>query len=146
MLQKKEIEISVGIYHTSFYLKLYKKSWANKFPDALTASSRIFFSIWINEKTSEQKIEKIFYNIHALKLRKLDGYKIESRKFASDFRKRFIEFEQQWPNVSVQFGPLTLIEGFVIVNEKNADKEIFKLASRFLKIDFLIDDTLENFK
>jgi hypothetical protein len=144
LFQKKQIEVAVGIYKDSVFLKLYKKSWANPSPDLLTVESRIFFSVWINDSISKE--QKLFYNIHALKLRKLKSYSIESRKFADTFRKGFKRFENQWPNVSVQFGPLTLMEGWVKADEENLEKEIHELANRFLEIDFLIDDTLEKFK
>ena len=66
LLAKKQIEVAVGIYQDSVFLKLYKKAWANKVPDPLAAASRIFFSVWINDKLIQE--QKIFYNIHALKL------------------------------------------------------------------------------
>ena len=50
----------------------------------------IFFSVWINAGIKEHKL---FYNIHALKLRQLKGYNITSRKFASDFREQFKSHE-----------------------------------------------------
>ena len=144
LLAKKQMEVAVGVYHDSVFLKLYKKAWANKVPDPLTSASRIFFSVWINDKLIQE--QKIFYNIHALKLRQLNGYTITSRKFADDFRKSFRSFEHQWPNVSVQFGPLTLMEGWQKVDEKNFQKEMLELARRFLEIDYLVDDLLEKCK
>lgn len=65
LLAKKLMEVAVGVYHDSVFLKLYKKAWANTVPDPLTSASRIFFSVWINNKLI--KDQKIFYNIHALK-------------------------------------------------------------------------------
>jgi hypothetical protein len=144
LLAKKQMEVAVGIYHDSVFLKLYKKAWANKVPDPLTSASRIFFSVWINDKLI--KDQKLFYNIHALKLRHLKGYRITSRKFADDFRKSFNSFEDQWPNVSVQFGPLTLMEGWQKVDAKNFQNELLELAGRFLEIDYLVDDLLDKCK
>jgi len=143
-LNKKQLEIAVGIYKRSVFLKLYKKQWCNKTEDPLTAASRIFFSIWINEAIIDE--QKIFYNIHALKLRQLKGYAITSRDFAERFRKQFKPFMQQWPNVSVHFGPLTLMQGYVNATHENMEQEITTLASNFFTIDDLIDNTLVKFK
>jgi hypothetical protein len=144
LLEEKQVEVAVGIYTDSVFLKLYKRSWTNKSQDPLTSESRIFFSVWISDSTIKE--QKIFYNIHALKLRKLDGYSIASRDFAERFRKNFRNFEHQWPNVSVKFGPLTLMEGWIIIDLKPFDDEILKLAGQFLQIDYIIDDVLETFK
>ena len=143
-LAKKQIEVAVGIYQQAVFLKLYKKQWANKTPDPVTSPSRIFFSVWITD--SMIKEQKIFYNIHALKLRHLDGYAITSRDFANNFRIKFKPYGHQWPNVSVQFGPLTLMEGWVNAGIKNLNEEILILANQFLEIDHLIDNVLEIYK
>jgi hypothetical protein len=119
---------------------LYKKQWSSSAHEPLTAESRIFFSVWITDDAIKE--EKLFYNIHALKLRKLKGYAIESRKFANAFRMRFREFEHGWKNISINFGPLTLMEGWVKTNSEKMQEEILKLANHFLEIDFLIDETL----
>ncbi|MTH14471.1 hypothetical protein [Flavobacterium sp. LC2016-01] len=144
LLDEKSIEVSVGIYLDSVFIKLYKKSWASNPNEALTAESRIFFSVWIND--SSIKKQKIMYNIHALKLRKLKGYAIESRKFAEKFRNLFENYSQKWPNVSTNHGPLTLMEGWIELDSENYQKEILKICDSFLEIDYLIDDTLLQFK
>lgn len=143
LLQQKQIEVAVGVVLNSAFLKLYKKTWATPLQDPLTADSRIFFSIWINDATIKE--QKIFYNIHALKLRHLKGYKIQSRKFADIFRNRFKQFDKKWKNVSVRFGPLTLMEGWLTIDPGNFQKEVVELANNFIEIEHLIDDTLEHF-
>lgn len=144
VLQKKQVEVAVGEVLNSVFLKLYKKSWANPFQDPLTADTRIFFSIWVNNSTLDR--QNLFYNIHALKLRHLKGYSIQSRKFADNFRKRFKSYEKYWLNVSVNFGPLTLMEGWQKIDTINLQSDIVKLANEFLGIEHLIDDTLRQFK
>ncbi|MGB4900888.1 MAG: hypothetical protein WBP00_08940 [Saprospiraceae bacterium] len=144
ILKQKGLEVAVGITVESVYLKLYKKSWANPSPDPLTSTSRIFFSIWVNEVTLAE--EKLFYNIHALKLRQLHGYKIESRKFADTFRALFKTLEDQWPNVSTQFGPLTLIEGWLPLDIPSLPHQLTRLADIFLTLEPLIDITLSRFQ
>ncbi len=144
LLNKKQVEVAVGIYIDSVFLKLYKRCWANSFQDPLTSESRIFFSVWIADATIKE--QKIFYNIHALKLRHLKGYSIQSRKFAETFRDSFKSFAPTWKNVSVKFGPLTLMEGWLKVNVENFQDEIVELANKFLEIEHLVDDTLAEFK
>lgn len=143
-IHEKQLEVAVGEVLDSVFLKLYKKSWASPFQEPLTAQSRIFFSVWINKEAIEE--QKILYNIHAFKLRHLQGYKIQSRKFAELFRTSFTNFEHKWPNVSVDFGPLTLMEGWLKLALENMEGDILKLANGFLEIEYLIDDTLAHFK
>lgn len=144
LLDEKSIEVSVGIYLDSVFIKLYKKSWASNPQEALTAESRIFFSVWVNDSTLEK--QKIMYNIHALKLRKLKGYSIQSRKFAEFFRENFKVYEQKWQNISVNHGPLTLMEGWIKLDLESFQEEVLKLVSSFLEIEHLIDHTLNQFK
>jgi hypothetical protein len=144
LLSEKSIEVSVGIYLDSAFIKLYKKSWTSNPQEPLTAESRIFFSIWVNDSTIKK--QKIMYNIHALKLRKLKSYSIESRKFADTFRKDFKDYEDQWPNVSLNHGPLTLMEGWLKLDVENFLEDVLKLANNFLQIEHLIDETLNKFK
>lgn len=98
----------------------------------------------MNEATLAE--EKLFYNIHALKLRQLHGYKIESRKFADTFRALFKTLEDQWPNVSTQFGPLTLIEGWLPLDIPSLPHQLTRLADIFLTLEPLIDITLSRFQ
>ena len=143
-LHRKQVELAVGVYFDSVFLKLYKKKWATTSENPLTAESRIFFSVWINDLAIKQ--QTIHYNIHALKLRKLKGYAIESRKFAEAFRQYFKAFEHTWQDVQVNMGPLTLMEGRVKTNPANLQPQITRLAYNFLEIEYLIDDTLDLFK
>ncbi|WP_428330583.1 hypothetical protein [Mucilaginibacter sp.] len=144
VLAGKQLEVATGLYGDSVFLKLYKKSWAGPSADPLTAKTRIFFSIWISDSDIAQ--QKLFYNIHAFKLRLLKGYKIESRKFADSFRVSFLEFERQWPNVNVHYGPLTLMQGWIAYDPDKMQEEIIKLSNNFLELEPLIDQTLAKFK
>ncbi|MDL2142275.1 hypothetical protein QQY79_07050 [Flavobacterium tructae] len=143
-LDEKSIEVAVGLYLDSVFLKLYKRSWSTNPQEALTAESRIFFSIWVNDSGLEK--QKMMYNIHALKLRKFKVYTIESRKFAEVFRKSFKKYEEIWPNVTTNHGPLTLMEGWVTLNSENFQEEITELTHKFLKIEYLIDDAFYQFE
>lgn len=144
LLDRKQMEVAVGVVLDSVFLKLYKRSWASPLQDPLSAESRIFFSIWINDAAIEE--QKILYNIHAFKLRHLKAYSIQSRKFADTFREGFNEFVYKWPNVSVKFGPLTLMEGWLQLNPIDFGDDILELANNFLEIEHLVDTTLLKFK
>ena len=147
-LRSEDLLAAAVTYGESFVLKIYKSSWSNIFTnpltDPLTAETRIFFSIWVNEQAGIE--QKLFYNIHALKLRHLRGYKIESRKFAAQFREYFKLVKYEWPNVSVDFGPLTLMEGWVIPDPEGFQQQVTDLAKKFIKIAPLIDQTLAQFR
>lgn len=143
-LDKAKLEISVGIVLDSVYLKLYKTEWTNDLSNPLSAESRIFFSVWLSEKTLRE--HKVFYNIHALKLRKLKGFSILSIKFADSFRKKFKKYEGNWSNISVKFGPLTLMEGWIEFKEENLEKDVLRFAENFIEIENLIDQTLKEYE
>ena len=144
ILDQNGLEISIGIVLNSVYSKLYKPEWTNDINNPLDAEARIFFSIWVNEKTILEK--KVFYNIHAFKLRKLKGYSILSREFAESFRKQFLKYQSNWENISVEFGPLTLMQGWIELKEENFENDISNLTSNFIKIEYLIDNTLQTFQ
>ncbi|MEP7266558.1 MAG: hypothetical protein ABI844_02945 [Saprospiraceae bacterium] len=140
----KDIIHQSGFWLDSVVLRLQKKHWSN-YPDAKPQTgSAIFFSIWVNEKSI--KDNKLFYNIHALKLRQLKGHHIKSRDFADSFRKLFKKYQKQWPNVSTLFGPQTLMEGWQELRIENFQNDIAKLTSNFLEIDFIIDELLDGRK
>ena len=144
LLASKQLEVAVGLYGDSVFLKLYKKSWATMGQDPLTAETRIFFSVWTCDSAIQE--QKLLYNIHAFKLRKLKGYSIESKKFADGFRHRFKRFEHKWPNVGSNFGPLTLMQGWIKPDLEDLPNEITRLSNNFLEIEHLIENTLANFK
>lgn len=138
------LKFSVETILGSVALKVYKPEWSSNPQSPLDASSRIFFSIWISDKTIEEG--RLYYNIHALKLRELKGYKIQSRNFAEDFRNRFTKHQKNWNNVSVKYGPLTLMQGWCEFKQENFQQDTIKLSQSFLEISPIIDETLHLFK
>lgn len=148
-ISKKELDdlrlkVSIGSVMESLALKVYKPEWSSNPQSPLIATGRIFFSIWVNDKAIQEN--RIYYNIHALKLRELEGYKISSRSFAEQFREQFVKGMINWPNVSVEYGPLTLMEGWIELNDESIEKDTAELVQRFLDISFMIDETLEHYK
>lgn len=140
LFDQKNLEYKVGVWLKSVVLKIQKRSWINTSQAAKPFEESIFFSVWLNDESIRKG--RLYYNIHALKLRQLADYSIKSREFADAFRLRFKPFEKKWPNVSVNFGPLTLMEGWVTIDEENLEAIISDLAYKFSEIEFIIDDLL----
>ena len=130
-----------GFYHGCPVLKFQRASWTNDRMDQLKNETGIFFSIWINEKAPT--IDRTNYNIHAFKLRKLAGYAITSRDFANDFRSGFASARSGWPNVSVDYGPLTLMQGWIETELNTFEAGVFALIKKFEHLAPQIDRLLE---
>jgi hypothetical protein len=152
LLAQKGLDVEVGVWLNSVVLRMHKKAWANKPFERPQSDAAIFFSIWLN--VGGVKTGRLFYNIHALKLRQLRRYKITARDFAADFRAGFKPFTRLWPNVSVDFGPLNLMEGWVALDASAVTATatsaiagtVAKLAREFMNLEPLIDALLERRK
>jgi hypothetical protein len=140
LLSQHQLELKVGEWLQSAVLKMQKLSWLNQSQTARPFEESIFFSIWVNKESISKN--RLHYNIHALKLRELKNYSIQSREFAAAFRSQFKAFEKKWPNVSTDFGPLTLMQGWISLDSENFNKEVLALANNFIEIQFIIDDLL----
>ncbi|WP_106916605.1 hypothetical protein [Chryseobacterium aurantiacum] len=142
--ERCNLEVAIDIVLESAALKLYKAEWSGDPLSPPDATGRIFFSIWINDSSIHEG--KMYYNIHALKVRTLKNYTISSRKFAQDFRNEFLKYQKDWPNVRVDYGPLTLMQGWVELKADNLQENIGELVRNFLKISFIIDRVLALYK
>lgn len=131
-----------GSYKACSVLKLQKRSWTNEPMNRVENSSGIFFSIWTNEASIRKN--RAYYNLHALKLRELEGYSISSRSFAIDFRKGFASVCRDWPNVRMNYGPLTLMEGWIEIDSVRFEEDILRLMERFQSLSPLVDRLLES--
>ena len=138
------LRLSVDTILESVALKIYKPEWSSTPESPMDAPGRIFFSVWVNEKSISEG--KLYYNIHALKLRNLKGYKIPARTFAEDFRNRFAENQENWENVSVQYGPLTLMEGWTELRPDHIQNDLCELAQKFLNLSPVIDEVLSTYR
>ncbi|MDN3694366.1 hypothetical protein QWZ06_19795 [Chryseobacterium tructae] len=143
-LENNGLKLSVMTILDSVALKVYKPEWSSDVNSPLDAVGRIFFSIWVNDTTIRE--ERMYYNIHALKLRELKNYRLSSRKFAQDFRNEFMEYQKDWPNVNIQYGPLTLMQGWVDLKPDHILENTHELIQNFLNISFIIDNALEQYK
>jgi hypothetical protein len=126
----------------SLVLKLLKRHWSNDDPAVIGNQSGIFFSLWI-DATDKATLR---FNIHALKLRNLKGYALESRKFAAAFRSTFAPLASSWPKHRDDFGPQTLIEGTTPIPPGGSDELLIDLAAKFAGASMLIDRLLEEAK
>jgi hypothetical protein len=50
--------------------------------------------------------------------------------------------QSDWPNVRVDFGPLTLMQGWIPIIDKTFDRDLLALLNRFGKISPIIDEML----
>ncbi len=140
-LERRKLEFTVGSWLESSVLKLQKRDWSNDGkPNAPRAE--IFFSVWTNAKSV--KLNRVFYNIHALRLRAMHGRNLESREFASAFRSEFAARQKAWPNVSVDFGPQTLMEGWIVLGQDKLEESISNLIKCFVPLSEIIDRLLED--
>ena len=139
LLDGSKIQARVGYWEESAVLKLQKRSWKNLTSDTGQNDAEIFFSVWVEEKGLEQN--RAFYNIHALKLRALEGHEIQSREFADAFRTAFAAAPSDWPHVSIDYGPQTLMQGWIDL--ENLENDAAVLVSRFIPLAELIDSLLD---
>jgi hypothetical protein len=131
----------VGSHLDCDVLKLQNREWTNDDLKTMVNQSGIFFSIWITAAGAQQ--DRAEYNIHALKLRKLEGYRLTSRDFCQRFRARFIEAKSRWPNVATHYGPLTLMQGWFHIDRKTFAQDVLEMMNRFDRdVAPIIDDLL----
>lgn len=138
------LRLSVHVILESVALKIDKPEWSSNAESPIDASGRIFFSVWVNEKSIREG--RLYYNIHALKLRNLKTYKIPARDFAEEFRRHFESNWANWENVNLKYGPLTLMEGWVELKPDHIQDDLHKLANRFLTVSPIIDEVLNNYR
>jgi hypothetical protein len=118
-------------------LKLQKPAWTNDPMDEIRNETGIFFSIWSVPDAVPRN--RVHYNIHALKLRQLKGYAITSRDFADGFRNRFVSIRDAWPHVSTEYGPLTLMQGWIESEIDRVEDDLFRLMEQFDDVIPVID-------
>ena len=122
-------------------LYIAKAQWTNRFDEDRDATMGIFCSIWVSPALLEQKI--FAYNIHAKKLRDMPGYKLVSRKFARDFRNLVKTQVSNWPNISLDHGPTTLLQGKEICELNSFAEKVEERINGFVDIHQHIDSLLE---
>ena len=97
----------------------------------------IFFCAWVSPELLED--DNFAYNIHSLKQRELPGYNLASREFANNFRTNVESRVVSWPNIRMDYGPLTLLEGRDLCEIDTFDKKVENRISDFVEIHEEID-------
>lgn len=120
--------------------KLHKRHWSADPQGAVGNTTGIFFSVWVDEVAIAKG--GLHYNLHALKLRQLSGYALESRKFAAAFREKATSMLTDWPEVETDFGPQTLFQGFVDCPAERVEKVTVELARKFVPLAEVVDGLL----
>ncbi len=139
-MRERSLVCMTGTYGDCPFLKLQKAHWSN-LGSISNQKSGIFFSIWFDKNCVAN--DRANYNIHALKLRELAGYKLASREFAEAFRMSFEPNLTIWPNVSVSFGPQTLMQGWISVQPQTIESDLLNLMESFTRLESLIDGLLQ---
>lgn len=140
VLAPHKIETHIGQWHKSAVLKLQKPRWTPLAPAAVASEAGLFFSVWIDEPGLAR--ERAHYNVHALRLRSLD-YSIRSREFASAFRAALAGISRDWPHLSTDRGPQTLMQGWIELDIARLEQDVVDLIHRFLPLADLIDTLLD---
>ncbi len=73
----------------------------------------------------------------------MNDYTLQSREFAEAFRARFLPKKDAWPHVSLEYGPQTLMQGWVSLDSERLDKEMTALIRLFIPAAALIDELLD---
>jgi len=144
LVNKHALNLKELPYGDSACLYLSKDNWSNRFNADREETIGIFFSIWIAPKLLKKGY--FSYNAHALKLRKLPGYKLVSTTFADRFRQTAKSSIKNWPNVSTKYGQQTLFEGRDSAELENFGEKIQSRIEGFVKIHHIIDELLLEYK
>jgi hypothetical protein len=143
-LRPHQLEVASGSWLGSSALKVQKRAWTNAPGITEAGQSGIFFSVWVDEEAHKNR--QVLYNIHALKLRNLPGYSIQSREFVAAFRARLARQKAIWPHISVDYGPQTLMQGWIALDDARLEQDVAKLINQFVPLAAVIDDLLEQRK
>lgn len=123
-------------------LYIAKPHWTNRFDEERESTIGIFCAIWVAPTLLKKR--QFAYNIHSKTLHKLPGYKLKSRKYANDFRRLVKSQVAQWPGISLDYGPLTLLEGKDTCDLDSFSEKVEERIFGFVDIHQHIDDLLED--
>ena len=98
----------------------------------------IFFSVWLGNR--EVETDRFNYNIHALKLGLQKSCGVKPVAFARAFRSRFAF--TGWPNINTDYGPQTLMQGWLPLHPRTFEQDVLGLIERFASTHHTIDELL----
>ena len=137
-----ELICAQGFHLNCDVLKLRKRTWTNDDPTKINnPNGGIFFSIWITDEGAIS--HRAEFNIHAYYLPKLTNYRIGAKDFCQQFRIAFNKLHSDWPNVSTDFGSMTLMQGWFHIHEKTFTRDVLALMKQFEPVASIIDDLLK---
>lgn len=134
-LEKHQLITRTGVWLDSAALKILKPHWSDG------AGHETFFSVWADAR--DLKKGRFNYNIHALKMRLLPGYSMSAGDFVFGFRERFAKAGGNWPNMSMDYGPQTLFQGWMPFDVRTFRTDVISLVNGFVAIHRIIDEVLE---
>ncbi len=124
-------------------LYVAKPHWTNRFDAEKDSTIGLFFAIWVTPQLIERK--QFAYNLHSKQLRNLPGYKVTSRKFASEFRIAIKDKVSDWPEISLDYGPVTLFEGRDSCERDSFAQKVEQRVTAFVKIHAEVDTLLAGY-
>lgn len=66
--------------------------------------------------------------------------------FCIEFHRSIFETPENWPNTDIQYGPLTLMQGWIPITTEDIQKEVYRMIQNFLKGSPVIDTVLDQYK
>ena len=134
--------IKTGTHLGASVIKLLKDDWTTDDHLKIKNTTGVFFGIWVDHIGKFSGV--VQYNIHALKLARLGDHKIKARNFAESFRKQTKKQISDWPNVSTDHGPLTLLQGSFPFSESSLEAQCMKRMEAFVKLSPVVDAMLKS--
>jgi len=122
-------------------LYLAKPHWTNRFDSKRESTIGIFFGLWISPELLQKN--QFAYNIHSKTIRKLPGYKLTSKDFATEFRSLVKSSVSQWPGIRLDYGPTTLLEGRETSDLSSFADKVERRILGFADICHHVDNLLE---
>ena len=133
--------IKTGTHLGASVIKLLKDEWTIDDHLSIKNTSGIFFGIWVDHISKYADV--VQYNIHAFKLARLGDHQIKAREFAESFRSLVKKQIVDWPNVTTDHGPLTLLQGSFPLVETKLESQCLKRIEAFVKLSPVIDAMLK---
>ncbi len=137
LLRTFQLHCEAGNCLDSAVLKLQKSNWSDH-----GMGQGIFFSIWLGNR--EIQTDRFNYNIHAIKLGLQKSCGVKPVAFARAFRSRFAF--TGWPNINTDYGPQTLMQGWLPLHPRTFEQDVLGLIERFASTHHTIDELLNPWK
>ena len=137
LLRTFQLHCEAGNCLDSAALKLQKRHWSDN-----GMGQGIFFSVWLGNR--EVETNRFNYNIHALKLGSQKSCGVKPVAFARAFRSRFAF--TGWPNISTDYGPQTLMQGWLPLHPRTFEQDVLGLIEHFASTHHTIDELLNHGK